>query len=162
MTLMNVLVDFARTGRIGPLECGMPLTEAEELLGPGRPHPAIRMKGPDIDGYPYAWGGLKLTVTRRTVSGLAIELWGSTAHLPTLVLPDSESYEATMDREQFVTALDTAGCAHYVNDRLTFGSQSSILTRPADVCAVFGLPGRDDHVPHRDRHYLHVMHRHTD
>lgn len=51
MTLMNVLVDFARTGHIGPLRCGMPLTEAEDLLGPGRPHPAIRMR-PDIDGYP--------------------------------------------------------------------------------------------------------------
>ncbi|WP_406229222.1 hypothetical protein [Streptomyces anthocyanicus] len=51
---MNVLVDFARTGRIGPLHCGMPLTEAEDLLGQGRPHPAILTKGPDIDGYPYA------------------------------------------------------------------------------------------------------------
>lgn len=37
MTLMNVLVDFARTGRMGPLHCGMPLTDAEDLLGPGRP-----------------------------------------------------------------------------------------------------------------------------
>jgi hypothetical protein len=34
---MNVLVDFARTGRVGPLHCGMPLIEAEDLLGPGRP-----------------------------------------------------------------------------------------------------------------------------
>jgi len=159
---MTVLVDFARTGRIGPLECGMPLAEAEELLGPGRPHPAIRLMGPDIDGYPYAWGGLKLTVTRRLVSGLAIHLWGSTAHLPALVLPDSESYDPTVDREQLVTALDSAGCAHYVNDRLTFGRQSSIVTRPGDVCAVLGLPGRDDQVPHRDRHYLHVMHKRTD
>jgi len=162
VTLMTVLVDFARTGRIGPLECGMPLAEAEELLGPGHPHPAIRLMGPDIDGYPYAWGGLKLTVTRRAVSGLAIELWSPTVRLPALVLPDSESYEATVDREQLVTALDRAGCAHYVNDRLTFGSQSSIVTRPGDVCAVFGLPGRDDQVPHRDRHYLHVIHKHTD
>lgn len=41
VTLMNLLVDFAESGRIGPLHCGMPLTEAEALLGPGRPHPAI-------------------------------------------------------------------------------------------------------------------------
>ncbi|WP_328756664.1 hypothetical protein [Streptomyces sp. NBC_00271] len=47
MTLMNVLVDFARTGHIGPLRCGMPLTEAEDLLGPGRPHPAIRKRNLD-------------------------------------------------------------------------------------------------------------------
>ncbi|MDX2935606.1 hypothetical protein [Streptomyces ipomoeae] len=44
---------------------------------------------------------------------------------------------------------------------LTFGQQSSILTQPADVCAVFSLPGRDNHVPPRDRHYLDVMHKHT-
>ncbi|MFG2356451.1 hypothetical protein [Streptomyces sp. NPDC048521] len=162
MTLMDVLVDFARTGRIGPLHCGMPLTEAEDLLGPGRPHPAIRLKGPDIDGYPYSWGGLELVVTQRAVSGIWISLWpGSTAKLPSLVLAESESFEATVAREELVTALDTAGCEHHVNDTLTFGEQSSILTRPADVCAVFSLPGRDNHVPHRDRHYLDVMHKRT-
>ncbi len=159
---MDVLVAFARTGRIGSLRCGMPLTEAEELLGPGRPHPAILMKGPGIDDYPYFWGGLKLVVTQRAVSGIWIGLWpGSTAKLPSLVLPASESFEATVLREELVTALDTAGCEHHVNDTLTFGRQSSILTRPADVCAVFSLPGRDNHVPHRDRHCLDVMHKRT-
>ncbi|MFB8142293.1 hypothetical protein [Streptomyces parvus] len=162
MTLMNVLVDFARTGRIGPLHCGMPLAEAEDLLGHGRPHPAIRMKGPDIDGYPYAWGGLQLVVTQRAVSGIWINVRpGSVARLPPLVLPDSESFEATVGREELITALDTAGCDNEVNPTLTFGEQSSILTRPAEVCAVFSLPGRDHGVRHRDRHYLDVMHKHT-
>ncbi|MFG2475027.1 hypothetical protein [Streptomyces fagopyri] len=162
MTLMNVLVDFARTGRIGPLHCGMPLAEAEDLLGPGRPHPAILMKGPDIDGYPYAWGSLRLVVTQRAVSGISISLWpGSTASLPPLVLPDSESFEATFLREELITALDTAGCHHEVNSALTFGKQSSILTQRAEVCAVFSLPGRDNRVPHHDRHYLDVMHKHV-
>ncbi|MEU5217431.1 hypothetical protein AB0G79_14690 [Streptomyces sp. NPDC020807] len=159
---MNTLVDFARTGRIGRLHCGMPLAEAEELLGPGRPHPVIRMKGPGTDGYPYSWGGLDLTVTQRAVSGIQIRLWpGAPARLPALLLPGAEPFDGTVLREELVTALDDAGCAHHVNDTLTFGEQSSILTRPADVCAVFSLPGRDNHVPHRDRHYLDVMHKHT-
>lgn len=159
---MDVLVAFARSARIGPLHCGMPLAEAEELLGAGRPHPAIIMKGPDIDGYPYSWDGLELVVTQRRVSAIWIRLRpGSTAKLPSLVLPESESFEATVDREELVAALDTAGCEHQVNDALTFGGQSSILTRPAHVCAVFSLPGRDNHVPHRDRHYLGVMHHHA-
>ncbi|MFC7262730.1 hypothetical protein [Streptomyces lutosisoli] len=162
MTLMDVLVDFARTGRIGPLNCGMSLAEAEALLGPGRPHPAHILKGPDIDGYPYSWAGLRLTVTQRAVSGIWIDLWpGSTARLPPLVLPDSESFDATVLREELIAALDTAGCRHAVNSTLTFGEQSSLITQPADVCAVFSLPGRDNHVPHRDRHYLDVMHKHT-
>ncbi|MFJ3306257.1 hypothetical protein ACIPSA_24695 [Streptomyces sp. NPDC086549] len=138
----------------------MPLSEAEDLLGPGRPHPAIRLKGPDIDGYPYSWDGLQLDITRRAVSGIRNNLRpGPTTKLPALVLPESTSFEATVDREELVTALDIAGCEHHVNDTLTFGQQSSILTRPTGVCAVFSLPGRDDHVPHRDRHYLRVMYK---
>jgi hypothetical protein len=161
VTLMDVLVDFASTGRIGPLICGMPLTEAEDLLGPGRPHPAIRMMGPDINGYPYSWGGLNLRVTQRMVIGINIGLWpGSTAKLPDLVLPESESFEATVSREELITALDTAGCQHHANRHLTFGRQSSILTRPADVCAVFSLPSQDNNVPDRDRHYLRTIHKH--
>ncbi|MFD4139549.1 hypothetical protein [Streptomyces sp. NPDC058572] len=162
MTLMDVLVDFARTGRIGPLHCGMTLAEAEDILGPGRPHPAHRMKGLDIDGYPYSWGGLGLAITRRSVSAVRIHLSpGSTAKLPPLVLPDSESFAATVLREELVTALDAAGCEHEVDSVLTFGRQSSMVTRPADVCAVFSRPGRDDDLPHRDRHHLDVMHKHT-
>ncbi|MEU7736550.1 hypothetical protein AB0B51_26160 [Streptomyces griseus] len=162
MTLINTLVDFARTGRIGPLICGMPLAEAEDLPGPGRPHPAHVLKGPDIDGYPYSWNGLRLVVTQRTVSGIWIDLRpGSTVKLPPLVLLDSESFEATVPREELITALDAAGCRHEVNPVLTMGQQSSIITQPAEVRAVFSLPGRDDHVPHRDRHYLNVMHKHT-
>ncbi|MFJ4007543.1 hypothetical protein ACIPWL_29400 [Streptomyces sp. NPDC090023] len=159
---MNVLVDFARTGRTGPIHCGMPLAEAENLLGPGRPHPAHLMLGPDIDGYPYSWDGLELDITQHTVSGIAICLWpGSTAKLPALLLPEPESFTATVLREDLITALDTAGCRHHVDDSLTFGQQSSILTRPADVRAVFSLPGRNNHVPHRNRHYLDVMHKRT-
>ncbi|MEU4350310.1 hypothetical protein [Streptomyces sp. NPDC023838] len=162
MTLLPLLVDFATTGRIGPLHCGIPLTEAEELLGPGRPHPVIRMKGPDTDGYPYAWGDLELVVTRRLVSGIWIRLWpGSTVSMPPLVLPDAGPHEATVPREDLFAALDEAGCHHEVNSLLTFDEQSSIWTRPADVCAVFGMPGRDNRVPDRDRFYLEALHKHT-
>lgn len=159
---MDVLVDFSLSGQLGPLNCGMTLAEAENLLGPGRPHPAHILKGPDIDGYPYSWNGLRLVVTQRTVSGIWINLWpGSAAKLPPLVLPDSESFDATVLREELIAALDEADCQHAVNSTLTFGEQSSLITQPADVCAVFGLPGRDNHVPHRDRHYLDVMHKHS-
>ncbi|MFE3790530.1 hypothetical protein [Streptomyces goshikiensis] len=161
MTLMDVLVDFARTGRIGPLHCGMPLTQAEDLLGPGRPHPAIRMR-PHIDGYHHAWNGLELSITQRLVSGISISLRpGSTTKLPPLVLPDSESYPSTVLREDLIAGLDAVGCRHDINNRLTFGEPSSILTQPAHVCAVFFTPGRDNHVPHRERLYLGVIHKHT-
>lgn len=159
MTLIDVLIDFSLTGQIGPLRCGMPLAEAEDLLGPGRPHPAIQMKGPDLDGYPYSWHNLDLVVTQRTVTGLWIRLWpGSTTKLPPLVLPDSEAHPATVLREEFLTALDAAGGHHEVNPTLTFGEQSSVITYPGRVCAVFSLPGKDNHVARR---YLNVLHKHT-
>ncbi|GAA3990548.1 hypothetical protein GCM10022247_06650 [Allokutzneria multivorans] len=160
MSFMDLLVDFARTGRIGPLHCGMSLAEAEDLLGPGRPHPAIVMKGPDINGYPYGWSDLDLSVTRRTVSRVRVQLWpGSTAKLPPLVLPDSESFEATVLREDMIAALDAAGCAHEVDERLTFGTQSGILTRPAGVGMIFCLPASNTDVADHERYYLHSIHK---
>ncbi|MCX4803063.1 hypothetical protein ACFWWM_40635 [Streptomyces sp. NPDC058682] len=66
-----------------------------------------------------------------------------------------------MLREDLVAGLDAVDCRHDINDRLTFGEQSSILTHPANVCAVFFTPRRDDHVPLRERHYLGVIHKHT-
>ncbi|MEU9038572.1 hypothetical protein AB0D45_27235 [Streptomyces sp. NPDC048352] len=162
MTLMNLLVDFASTGRIGPLHCGMPLSGAEALLGPGRPHPVIRMKGPDFDGYPHSWDGLDLVVTQRKVSGIWIRLRpGAPVRLPPLVLANAGEYEATVLREDLIAALDAARCRHEANPVLAFGEQSSILTRPADVCAVFALPGSDEPAPHRDRFHLSVLHKHT-
>lgn len=162
MTLMDVLVDFSVTGQVGPLKCGMSLADAEKILGPGHPHPAIRMFGPDIDGYPYAWGGLDLVVSKRSVTGIWIRLRaGSTAHLPPLILHDSESYSASVTREELIEALDSADCLHDVNNTLTFGNQFSILTHPGEVCAVFFPPTRDNHVTDRDSLYLGAIHKHT-
>ena len=53
------------------------------------------------------------------------------------------------------------GHARVVPPTDAVGEQSSLITQPADVCADFSLPGRDNHVPHRDRHYLDVLHKHT-
>ncbi|MCP2169117.1 hypothetical protein LX83_006001 [Goodfellowiella coeruleoviolacea] len=54
------MLEFAATGRVGKVRLGMSLSEAEEILGPGRPHPAIRMLGPEASSYPYFWDHLSL------------------------------------------------------------------------------------------------------
>ncbi|WP_030920742.1 hypothetical protein [Streptosporangium amethystogenes] len=161
MTLLDLLIEFGRTGQVGPLHCGMPLDQAEELLGPGRPHPAIQLKGPDLDGYPYSWASLDLVVTQRSVSGIWIRLRpGASTHLPAAVLPDSQTHSATVLREDFISALDATGCPHELDQNLTFGTQSSIRTHPADVCAVFFPPHKDEHVSNREGLYLGVIHKH--
>ncbi|WP_234380707.1 hypothetical protein [Streptomyces sp. NRRL F-5122] len=57
-----------------------------------------------------------------------------TAKLPPLVLPDSESFEATVLREELVAALDDVGCRHAVNSTLTFGEQSSMAVERVSRC----------------------------
>ncbi|MFJ3875991.1 hypothetical protein ACIPW5_00870 [Streptomyces sp. NPDC090077] len=155
---MNVLLDFAATGRLGPLYRGMSLAEAEELLGPGRPHPQILMKGPDFDGYPYVWDGLELESTRRHVSCITIRLRpGSAVRLPSPVLPDAGAYAATVPREDFLAALDAAGCRHVPDPLLTCDEQSAVVTRPAGVHLLFARPDRDADVPDRSRFHLDLL-----
>jgi hypothetical protein len=87
----------------------------------------------------------------------------ATAQLPPLAA-DSEMHSATVLREEYPAALEAADCPSAVNPRLPFGKHSSSITQPGGVCAdcaVFTLPVRDDEIPHWDRHYLTVLHKHT-
>lgn len=75
VTLMDVLVDFARTGRLGPLHCGMPLAEAEtDPAGaqPGHPPPPpgvlglvgrLGGAGGCAGGTGQTWSGVTMEVT---------------------------------------------------------------------------------------------------
>ncbi|SHG23175.1 hypothetical protein [Streptoalloteichus hindustanus] len=67
------LWELAATGRLGRVRPGMPLAEAEDALGPGVPHPAIKMLGPSASGYPYRWGHLALFVADGRVDEVALE-----------------------------------------------------------------------------------------
>ncbi|SDZ10005.1 hypothetical protein SAMN05421504_109194 [Amycolatopsis xylanica] len=127
---------FAASGHLGPIHCGMSLDEAETLLGPGSPHPAIRMK-PGIDGYPYYWESLALTIRGGIVEDVTVHTWpGPAIRLP--LTPDP--YPAPIKREDFLKALD---CEYEVYEPLTFGSQSAIVTE-AGVQAAFYHDDEDE------------------
>lgn len=97
MSLLELLVEFGRTGRIGPLHCGMRLTEAEDLLGAGIP-----------GGDTYYWGDLELTVAARRVSGMSITGPG----LPSIILPGDRPAGPPVLLDDLTLALNAAGARH--------------------------------------------------
>ena len=162
MILMEFLVDFARTGRLGPLYCGMPLAAAQDLLGPGVPHPAIRMR-PDIDGYSYYWGTLDLRITRGHVSGIGIETArpgpDARLRLPGLILPLSPSTASVVYLDDLVAALEAAGCwLRYAPSDPVY--QRFLHVEPGDVGASFILEDTGANKRHPPRYYLLCMYRH--
>ncbi|MEV6236543.1 hypothetical protein [Lentzea sp. NPDC051838] len=126
---MDLLIELALTGRIGPVRAGMPLSEAEALLGPGRPHPMLRMR-PDADGYPYFWGSLSLEVSGGEVTRVELRLRpGTRLELPAALGSRHDGASAEVAREEFLGALKEAGCSFEADDQSAVSGQSSVTTQ---------------------------------
>lgn len=135
---MDLLVEFARTGRIGPLRCGMWLSEAEDLLG----------------GHPGQWGDLELTTSARQVTGMAIRAPapGRRFNLPARILPDQSAAPILLD--DLTLALNAAGARHELQP-ISIPRQRLLHIEPGGVAASFAaLPD--------GRFYLLVMHKSAD
>lgn len=134
---MGILVQFATTGRIGEVRPGMSLTEAQEILGPGQPHPVLRMR-PDAQGYPHSWESLSLLTVDGTVTEVRLILQpGERFGVPATLWPDVENVSATVAQEAFTAALREAGSDFAPYDPLTLSRQEAILTN-SGVIAIFG------------------------
>lgn len=165
-TVIELLLRFADTGRIGLLHLGMPFSEAEALLGEGTAHPAIRIVGPDTGDYPYYWGCLALYSTGGTVTRIGLTVPRDVRFsVPVSLLPPTTSTvdaavdpatDAPVGRTDFLAALDQARCSCYPYDALTFGEQSAIRTE-AGTIAVFAQRRASRDTRH-DEHYLFAMH----
>lgn len=147
--MMDLLIEFAGTGRVGPIHGGMTLAEASAVLGPGRPHPAIRLLGDKADGYPYVWDALSLDITRDRVSSIKLVTWpGHIFSVPSPLPLEGGPWESTVTKQEFLAALDEARVEY--EDREVHGTdrQSAIRVAVTAVRAMFGefdetdLPGR--------------------
>jgi hypothetical protein len=138
MTFLELLVEFARTGRIGPLHCGMWLSEAEDLLGDN----------------PYHWGDLELTSTGRRVSGISIRAPapGTRVDLPLFLPVDQPVAPVLLD--ELTLALNAAGARHELQP-MDIPYQRFLHIEPGGVGASF--TARED-----GRFYLLAMHKSAD
>lgn len=136
--MMDLLIEFAGTGRVGPIHGGMTLAAASAVLGPGHPHPAIRLLGGKADGYPYRWDSLSLDVTRDRVSSIKLETWpGHTFSVPSPLTPKGGPHESTVTKHEFRAALDDAHVGYSIEEPYLIDRQSVIRVAGTAVTALF-------------------------
>ncbi|AUI61351.1 hypothetical protein [Amycolatopsis sp. BJA-103] len=138
--MMDLLLEFAGSGRIGPIHGGMTLNEASEILGPGHPHPAIRMLGERADGYPYNWESLSLDITRNQVSSITLKVWpGGTFTAPSPLDQRHEPQDSTVTKHEFLAALNKAQIGYKDVEIPATDQQSAIHFVNTGVSAIFGF-----------------------
>ncbi|HEX8866802.1 MAG TPA: hypothetical protein VF821_14185 [Lentzea sp.] len=129
-SVLDDLLELAATRHLGAVRLGMPLAEAEAVLGPATPHPALRLR-PNSPHYPYLWTGLRLFVSDGRVSRIVLE-----AEL------------GAVDREAFLDALRQKDITVEPWPEQTHGSQIAVRTstgaevlfvQHGDGCCVFLL-----------------------
>ncbi len=130
---MDFLLEFAATGRIGAVRVGMPLSEAEDLLGPGQPRPMYRMR-PDATGYPYRWGSLSLGMADGVVDDIKVNVMpGDVFHAPAALWPRLDGTPSTFEREEVLAALTEAGCPFETDERIPIPDQTKVRTKASTV-----------------------------
>ncbi len=144
---MDVLLDFAGKGSLGPIHGGMRLQEAARILGPGSPHPAIRLLGSKADEYPYpySWGNLSLDIANGLVTAIRLRLEPG----ETFAIPDplkGNSSDSIISRETFLAALKERNYRYHAYADLTFEKQSAFQIQDTKVVASFFEHQQSDHI----------------
>ncbi|XVS61674.1 hypothetical protein ACQPYE_25655 [Actinosynnema sp. CA-299493] len=141
--LSDLVVGFARTGRLGPLRCGMTLDEVQDLLGPfhGRMDDRKpRRWRPRL----HFWDDLEVVICHGMVVTILVPAWRDTLRLPHAVSGWRAPHPAVMSYDDVLEALATAGCSW--RDEEFEGSSSddgsrSIRTAGGEVSLSFWRDG---------------------
>ncbi|WP_143267979.1 hypothetical protein [Amycolatopsis alba] len=155
--MLDLMLEFAGSGRIGPIHGGMPLTEAFKILGPGHPHPAIRLLGDKAEGYPYDWDSLSLSVTRNHVSSIRIEAWpGKNFSVPPSLAGQGGPQDSTITKKDFLAALDDARIDFEHTEVHGTDQNSAIRIIATGVSALFGFFDGTEAVSHSSDYLISV------
>jgi hypothetical protein len=106
---LDLVVSLAETGRLGPLRCGMTLTEVQEILGPF--HDRISQSKPRRwKPRLHFWDDLELLVCHEMVVLIGLPLWRDTVQLPPVVCGWDAPRPAMLPLAEVIGALEAAGC----------------------------------------------------
>lgn len=107
---LDIVVDFAATGRLGPVRCGTSMSELEDVLGPYRDRQTVRKPRPWRPRI-YRWDDLELLICHDVVTSITVRLRPDEIALPTAITGWPAPRAAMLPWGQVSTALKTAGCA---------------------------------------------------
>ncbi|MGK5543859.1 hypothetical protein ACSNOH_03835 [Streptomyces sp. URMC 127] len=142
MSVLRFLVDFARTGGVGPARCGVRLDDVIEAWGP--PWAEGSSLGSDGRPYLYAYGGVEIGTCQsfcRRVEGIVVQ-----TDTPTLEMPAPEPVPATQSLAggptygEVLDALAAGGCRWEDFAPLTCEDQRALRVIPSGVIFVFDVP----------------------
>jgi hypothetical protein len=108
-TPLDIMVDFATTGRLGPVRCGTTMRELEGVLGPYSDRQNVRKPRPWRPRI-YRWDDLELLICHDIVTSITVRLWPDEVALPTAITGWPAPRPVILPWGQVSTALKTAGC----------------------------------------------------
>ncbi|MFH8746470.1 hypothetical protein ACH4GK_14010 [Streptomyces rimosus] len=142
-SVMPVLVDFARTGSVGPVRCGDQLTALTEVLGP--PWATGTSSGHDGLPYLYAYGNLEIGTCQffcRRIEAIHLQTgWAEFEfELPLPGWGQVRSLSERLTYRRVVDTLEAAGCRWEECAPLTFDDQCTIRVIDSQVQFGFAIP----------------------
>ncbi|CAM5581359.1 MULTISPECIES: hypothetical protein [Streptomyces] len=142
-SVMPVLVDFARTGSVGPVRCGDQLPALTEILGP--PWATGTSFGHDGLPYLYAYGNLEIGTCQffcRRIESIHLQTgWAECEfELPLPGWGHVRSLSERLTYRRVVDTLEAAGCRWEESAPLTFDDQRTIRVVDSQVQFGFAIP----------------------
>lgn len=127
------VVEFARTGELGPVRLGLRPGEVEHILGP--------REGLDYTGRIWMYGSLEITFFEGVAKLIVVELLDPPTRFPGNLDVDVGPFVPGADSEKIKRALDEAGVPWHVDEAWSNDFQLTLVSE-IGVAVVFGDDGR--------------------
>ncbi|GGY13269.1 hypothetical protein [Streptomyces xanthochromogenes] len=140
MTVLDMLIPFARTGRIGAARIGAQLKDVTDALG----EPWAHGSSIGADGLPYlyAYGSLEVAICQahcQVIESIAIQTDLPTMEWPARELVRMETFPGYPTYGDVLRTLGQAGCRWEKYEPLTLEGQCAIRVPASDVIFVFTI-----------------------
>jgi len=139
VAVLDVLMDVAKTGRLGPVFCGAHWNDVTAILGEPWDVGSMsrRRRWPRL----FSYGNLEISVCRcRRITLICIQTWRNVIELPSSTTGETTVFPASIGYADVVSALDEAGCPWQPHPPLTFGDQCSLVATPTGATFTFEIP----------------------